>query len=143
MVASVVGGLVLLVLGALLLYGGDGGQRARTEVRPTLELRSEVTLDRATGTTASGVPSTLEAGTEGVEGRTVTAIPFGLGTDESVADMDVLTVECSVGNLDSCDALAEEAPEATQYQQFGRSCGGRREPEPRSPDCTEDGDLAD
>jgi hypothetical protein len=39
--------------------------------------------------------------------------------------LDAGYVQCNDGNMSSCDTLFQLAPAGSQYEQFGRTCGGR------------------
>ncbi|QGG94980.1 DUF2510 domain-containing protein [Actinomarinicola tropica] len=52
------------------------------------------------------------------------ALPDTYGDDPS---LDVLWEECEAGDGAACDDLYMESPVGSEYEEFGRSCGGRQE----------------
>jgi serine/threonine protein kinase len=114
--------VVVLVVLVVLGGGGDGGDQAgpTTTHAPTTKVTE--TSATATSTGTDGPVTTLAPGSDGLNGLTVTSIPFGLG-DSRV--FDALAARCAAGGLESCDTLKNRSPRNSAYENFGATCGAR------------------
>jgi hypothetical protein len=138
LVLAGVAALVLVVLVALVASGGGGGEEddvAGSTTRPPTSQATETTQG-VTSTAGNGSVTTLAPGSEGLNGLVVTAIPFDLG-DSRV--WDALAARCAAGGLQSCDALQQQSPRGSLFEEFGGTCGDRADFD-RTTKC-EDRDL--
>lgn len=132
-IALVVAAVVVLAalgLAFWLLRGGGG-----TPSAPVAPSTSSSTTPSPEETTSSSTPTsspsrspstsatTSSSPTGGEDIPPATVPPDGLG-DEPV--LDELAEACFDGSMESCDLLALAAEEGTDYQAYGRTCGGRQ-----------------
>lgn len=117
--------VVLILLGVVVFGGGDDDPQAGPTSTTAESTTTQASTTEAPTTVDPDAPvTTLAPGSQGLNGLTVTSIPFVLG-DSRV--FDALAARCAAGGLESCDTLQQRSPRNSNFEDFGGTCGARSE----------------